>query len=108
MYIHDAAEIARKKKGLSAQIKLPSNGIAAIYAHWIIHREAVATKEVVPELHKDVQGAVTVTNFTRSCALNSHLSSIFCKAMGSGHDNYLHAEFRRLSRERELRRAVNY
>jgi hypothetical protein len=41
--------------------------------HCIIHKEALATKKIAPELNKVLQEAVTVVNFIRRWALNSRL-----------------------------------
>jgi hypothetical protein len=88
-----------KKKGLLAQIKNLNNAIDVIYTHCVIHREALAAKEIAPELNKVLQKAVTVVNFISSRELNSRLFSKLCKAMGSDHDKrLLHAEVRWLSR----------
>jgi hypothetical protein len=89
--INDAAETTGKKKGLLAQI-ISANGNEAIYKHCVIHREAVATKEMTPKLYKDLKEKVFVANFMRVCTLNSQLSSTFRKAMGSEHDSHLRAD----------------
>jgi hypothetical protein len=93
------AAMTSKKKWLLAQIKM-SSATDIIYTHYIIHREALAAKKVVPELNKLLQEAVIPVKFIRSRALNSRLFSKLCKAMGSDHDKLLHAEVRWLSRGR--------
>jgi hypothetical protein len=76
-----------KKKGLLAQIKNLNNATNVIYTHYIIHREALGTKKIVPELKKVLQEAVPVVNVISSRALNSRFFSKLCKAVGSDHDN---------------------
>jgi hypothetical protein len=96
-----------KKKGLLAQIKHLNNATDVIYTDCIIHREALAANKIAPELNKVLQVAVAVVNFISSRALNYRIFSKLCKVMGSDHDKlHLHAEVRRLSRGRMLRRLV--
>jgi hypothetical protein len=88
-----------KKKGLLAHIKNLNNATDVISTHCIIHREALTTKKIAPELNKVLQEAATVVNFVSSRALNSRLFSKLCKAMRSDYDKLLlHAEVRWLSR----------
>jgi hypothetical protein len=102
-----APAMTGKKEGLLAQLKNLNNATDVIYyMHCIIHRLALVTKKIAPELNKVLQEAVTVVNFTSSLALNSRLFSKFCNAMGSNHDTLLDAKVRWLSRGRELRRLV--
>jgi hypothetical protein len=100
----EAALMTGKNKVLLAELKKCNNTTDVIYTHCNMHREA---KKIAPELNKVLQEAVTVVNFNSSRALNSQLFSKLCKAMGSDHDKLLlHAEVRRLSRGRVLRRLV--
>jgi hypothetical protein len=58
-----AAAMTGKKKGLLAHIKNLNNATDVISMHCIIHREALTTKQIAPELNKVLQTAVTVVNF---------------------------------------------
>jgi hypothetical protein len=84
-----------------------NNATDVISTHCIIHREALTTTKIAPELNIVLQEAVTVMNFISSRALNSRLFSKLCKAMGSNHNKLLlRAEVTRPSRGRVLRRLV--
>jgi hypothetical protein len=81
-----------------------NNATDVIYTRCIIHRKALAAKEIAPEFKKVLQDVVAVVNFISSRALISRLFSKLCKAMGSDYDKLLlHAEVRWLSRGRILR-----
>jgi hypothetical protein len=70
------AVMTGKKKGLLAHIKNLNNATDVNSTHCIIHREALITKKIAPELNKVLQEAVTVVNFITSQALNSLLFSV--------------------------------
>ena len=53
------------------------------FTHCIIHREALASKALVPELNSVPETAVKIVNFIKSRPLNARLFAILCKDMGS-------------------------
>jgi hypothetical protein len=103
----DAAAMTGKKKGLLAHIKKLNNVPDVISSHFIIHREALTTKKIAPEINKVLEEAVTVVICISIQVLNSWLFSKLYKAMGSNHDKLLlRAEVGWLSRGGVLRRLV--
>lgn len=86
-----------KNKGLKAKVLRVAPHVK--FTHCIIHREALATKTLQPELNNVLQAATKIVNFIKSCPLNSRLFSIPCRGMGSEHESLLfHSEVRWLSR----------
>lgn len=71
----------------------------------MLHRQALASKKMEPELHAVLNAVVTVVNFVKSRPLNSHLFSKLCSKMGAEYDKLLfHTEVRWLCRGRVLER----
>lgn len=56
-------------RGLMAHVK--KQNPTAQWSHCIIHREALASKRMSPELHEVLNEAVKVINFIKSRPLNS-------------------------------------
>jgi hypothetical protein len=98
-----AASMTGRKNGLIARIKNINPNIRA--NHCIIHREALASKKISPELNDTMNLVINVVNFIKSKALNSRLFSALCEEVGT---NYrcllLHSEIRWLSRGRVVQR----
>jgi len=89
--------------GFKSFVKAANNSIT--FTHCFIHREALASKQIAPELNEVFQNAVKIINFIKSRALNSRLFSNLCKDMDSCYTKLLlHAEVRWLSRGRSLKR----
>lgn len=57
--------------------------------HCIIHREALASKRMSPELDSILTNAVKVINFIKSRPLNARLFHKLCEETGSGHHQLL-------------------
>ncbi|VVC28346.1 Hypothetical protein CINCED_3A016197 [Cinara cedri] len=71
----------------------------------MIHREALASKKLQPDVNKVLLNAISVINFIKSKSLNSRLFTILCNEMGSDHEKLLlHTEVRWLSRGKMLSR----
>jgi len=71
----------------------------------MIHREALASKKLQPDVNKVLLNAISVINFIKSKSLNSRLFTILCNEMGSDHEKLLlHTEVRWLSRGKILSR----
>ena len=75
------------------------------WTHCIIHREALASKRMSPQLHDVLNCSIKVINFIKSRLLNSRLFRLLCKKMEAEHTQLLlHTEVRWLSRERIQKR----
>lgn len=93
-----AAAMTGVRKGLAQRIsEVASTNFMA--SHCIIHREALASREMSPELNETLQLSVNMINNIKANALNSRMFSLICSEMGSDHDTLLlHTEVRWLSR----------
>ena len=75
------------------------------WTHCIIHREALTSKRMSPQLHEVLNSSIKVINFIKSRPLNSRLFRLLCKKMEAKHTQLLlHTEVRWLSRGRILNR----
>ena len=73
------------------------------WTHCIMHREALASKRMSPQLHDVLNCSIKVINFIKSRPLNSRLFRLLCKKMEAKHKQLLlHTEVRWLSRGRIL------
>jgi len=100
-----AASMTGKNKGLLALIKKFHNASHIKYTHCMIHKEALASKKLSPDLDKILRDAVTVINFIKNWALNSRLFTKLCKNSNSQFDKLInHTEVRWLSKGKSLRR----
>ena len=98
-----AAAMLGKNKGLKA--KVLSVAPHAKFTHCIIHREALASKTLEPELNNVLQTAIQMVNFIKSRPLNTRLFTLLCQEMGSSHESLLiHSEVRCLSQGKVLTR----
>lgn len=92
------------RKGLSTRIRNASDQ-NCITTHCIIHREALAAKDMSPELNQTLNDAVQIVNSIKANPLSSRIFAMLYAEMGSEHVNLLlHAEVRWLSRGRVLSR----
>lgn len=102
-----AAAMTGKLNGLFARIKQLPGGSKITFTHCMIHREALVSKKLSPDLNHVLKEVVCVINFIKCRALNSRLFSQLCKDMGSDYKNLLmHAEVRWLSRGKSLKRVL--
>ena len=84
--------MAGKRRGLQALIKRVSPN--AQWTHCVIHREALASKQLGLEL-KDLTDVVNVVNFIKTRPLKAWLFSALCEEMGPQHSAVLfHSEAR--------------
>ncbi|KAJ7986728.1 hypothetical protein DPEC_G00342900 [Dallia pectoralis] len=92
-------------KGLIAQIKKVNSDVQ--WNHCIIHREALASKRMSPELHEVLNDAVKVINFVESRPLNHRLFERLCHDSGAEHQRLLlHTDVRWLSKGKALQRLL--
>ncbi|GFX28357.1 zinc finger MYM-type protein 6 [Trichonephila clavipes] len=76
-----------------------------IWTHCMIHREALASKEISPGLNIVLMTVVTVVNYIKMRPLKSRIFSGLCKDMGAVHSPLLfYCEARWLSRGKFLQR----
>ncbi|XP_076037090.1 zinc finger BED domain-containing protein 5-like [Oratosquilla oratoria] len=99
-----AAAMTGCKSGVVARIKRMNPQIVA--THCMLHREALASKDMAPDLHSVLSTVVhDVVHYVKSRPLQSWLFSQLCNEMGAGHDTLLfHPEVRWLSRGKVLQR----
>ncbi|GFU56842.1 SCAN domain-containing protein 3 [Trichonephila clavipes] len=78
-----------------------------IWTHCMIHREALASKEISPGLNIVLMTVVTVVNYIKMRPLKSRIFSGLCKDMGTVHSSLLfYCEARWLSRGRKFLQRV--
>lgn len=98
-----AAAMLGKKKGLKARVLQVAPHIK--FTHCIIHREALASKTLGPELKSVLDTAIKIVNHIKSRPLNTRLFATLCNELGSQHEGLLfHTEVRWLSRGNVLSR----
>nr|XP_055055877.1 zinc finger BED domain-containing protein 5-like [Misgurnus anguillicaudatus] len=98
-----AAAMTGHKNGVVARIQAVNPKIVA--THCMLHREALASKSMAPDLHNVLEAVVTAVNFVKSRPLKSRLFAKLCTEMGAAHDRLLfHSEVRWLSRGKVLER----
>lgn len=92
-----------KYSGLLARIKEIAPNVT--WVHCIIHREALASKNLSEDLKLVLDTAVKIINFIKARPMNSRIFSKMCQEMGSEHQQLLlHTEVRWLSRGKILTR----
>lgn len=98
-----AQTVAGERSGLQALIKRVAPD--AHWTHCVIHREALASRQLSPELNKVLTEVVGIANFIKTRPLKARLFSALCEEMGAEHTSVLfHSEARRLSRGKALSR----
>uniref|UniRef100_A0A671L6D2 DUF4371 domain-containing protein n=1 Tax=Sinocyclocheilus anshuiensis TaxID=1608454 RepID=A0A671L6D2_9TELE len=98
-----AASMTGRIKGLIAHISQKNPDIQ--WTHCVIHREALASKKISPELNSILNDAVKAINFIKSQPLNARLFLRLYYGMGSEHTELLlHTEVRWLLRSKVLNR----
>ena len=98
-----AAAMTGNVKGLFGHVKKVNPDIK--WMHCIIHREALASKKMSPELSAVMDDAVKIINFIQSRPLNHRLFETLCHESGTQHEQLLlHTNVRWLSRGKTLLR----
>ncbi|XP_060758376.1 zinc finger BED domain-containing protein 5-like [Neoarius graeffei] len=98
-----AAAMTGSVKELFGQVKKVNPDIK--WMHCVIHREALASKRMSPDLNAVMDDAVKMINFIQSRPLNHRLFETLCHESGAQHDQLLlHTDVRWLSRGKMLLR----
>jgi hypothetical protein len=82
-----AAALTGHKKGFQAEVRQIGSRMNFIYC--IIHREALASHDLEPKFHSELQEAVKVVNFVKTRLLNCCLFSVLCEEMQADHKSFL-------------------
>lgn len=99
-----AAAMPAKYKGLATRVSAVANE-EFVSSHCVLHREALASKQMSPELNETLKDAVKIINNIKASALHSRIFALICDEMDSGHRKLLfHADVRWLSRGNTLSR----
>lgn len=89
----------------SIQALVKQKSPQCVWTHCMIHREALASKEMSPGLNIVLTTVVTVVNYIKMRPLKSRIFSALCKDMGAMHSALLfYCEARWLSRGKFLQR----
>ncbi|XP_022167750.1 zinc finger BED domain-containing protein 5-like [Myzus persicae] len=100
-----AREMTGATAGAIAKIKEKSNETTS--SHCILHRHALAMKNIPLCLKNVLDEAIKIVNFIKSRHLKSRLFKILCDDLGSIHNTLLfHTEIRWLSRGKVLTRLM--
>ncbi|XP_040896345.1 zinc finger BED domain-containing protein 5 [Toxotes jaculatrix] len=95
--------MAGKRGGLQALIKRVSPSVQ--WTHCMIHREALASKQLSPELNDVMTDIIATVNYIKTRPVKARIFSALCEEMGSHHTAVLcHSEARWLSRGKVLSR----
>ena len=100
-----AAAMVGRHKGFVSRVREISSGITS--SHCILHREALAAKQLPASLKTVLDEVIRVVNYIKSRPKQSRIFKVLCEEMGSVHTSLLlHTEVRWLSRGRVLTRIV--
>lgn len=100
-----AKAMTGNKSGLVAKLKSVMPNVTWI--HCFLHRQALASKVLPPDLNDVFKEVIKVVNSIKGNALQTRLFRIICEDMGSLHQNLLyHTEVRWLSKGKVLTRVL--
>lgn len=98
-----AQAMAGKQGGLQALIKRISPNVQ--WTHCMIHREALASKQLSPKLNDVMTHVIATVNYIKTRPVKARIFSALCEEMGSDHTAILlHSKSRWLSRGKVLSR----
>jgi hypothetical protein len=93
------------KKGFQAEVREVARH--ANFIHCIIHREALASRDLHQQKHTLLQEAVKVVKFVKPRPLKCRLFTSLCEEMQAGHKSLpLHSEVRWKSRGEFLKQLI--
>ena len=75
------------KNSAVAYIKAVNPNVKSV--HCMLHRQALASKAMEPDMHFVLNKAVAAVNFIKSRALQTRLFGQLCREMDAGHDTLL-------------------
>ncbi|KAJ4940763.1 hypothetical protein JOQ06_027055 [Pogonophryne albipinna] len=78
-----AAAMTGRKSGVIARAK--ERNPMMIATHFMLHRQALASKSLSPELQSVLSTVVSVVNHIKCKPLQSRLFGQLCREMGAGH-----------------------
>ncbi|GFX79545.1 zinc finger BED domain-containing protein 5 [Trichonephila clavipes] len=103
VFTNGAQAMTGNTAGLVSRIKIKAPNCSS--SHCILHRQALAMKQMPSNLKLVMDEAVKIINFIKSRPLQSRLFSLLCEDYGSKHKTLLlHTEVRWLSRGKTLTR----
>ncbi len=82
-----AAEMTGHKSGFVTRIQAINPKIAA--THCMLHRQALSSKTMAPDLHDVLEVVVAAVSFVKSRPLKSHLFAKLCTEIGAADDRLL-------------------
>jgi zinc finger BED domain-containing protein 5/7/8/9 len=98
-----AAAMIGKVSGVIARAKEKNPSIS--WKNCILHREALASRNMMPVLYETLEDAIKIINFIKSRPLNARMFRKLCEGLQSEHTTLLlHSESRWLSRGNVLLR----
>ena len=101
--MYGTAAMTCRMSGVTLRIKSVSPRIMA--THCMLHQQALASKDMEPDLHSVLNTAVTEVNFVKSRELQSYLFGRLCLDINAGHDSLLYpCEVRWVSHGKVLQR----
>jgi hypothetical protein len=87
MYVREAPAIPGKCNGFIAHIWAIIPNVKR--SHFCIHGEWLAARKMPQRLKTALDEAVEMVNFINAHSLNSHIFNVFCRKMGSAHEQPL-------------------
>lgn len=92
----DGSQAMAGKRGMQALIKRVSPNVQ--WTHFMIHREALAFKQLSPELYDVISDIIATVNYIKTRPVKAWIFSVLCEEMGADYTALLfHSDSRWLS-----------